>query len=416
MRIAIIGGGVSGLVAAYSLEKMHDVVLFEKEGRCGGHAYTVDVSVKGRTYTADFGFSLFERKTFPRFSALLDDLGVPTFQPNMTFGCYTTSDSIGYVVKAKGIPVRAATARSVLSGRLLRLVAEKWRFDKMAEEIDTSPLESKELYSFVRSAGFSESFYLMLLNPLVAMMSALPKTESSKVSAGWFIRSYRRIRVGEKFVESIRGGSREYVNALVDRLRIESVLNADIASVERVEGGVKVRVASAEHDFDQVIFAVPPGEALRLLSDASDEEREVLGGFRYSSKDYFIHADARFMPPNQRYWASRNYFADALSDEEARITYWQSNIFGYAEAPHIFLSTEAGVPPREDLIYARTRFSHPIPDGGYAQRQAALANLQGRNEAWFCGAYTRGTGWHEDAIESAVDVAEQLSGRFPLDV
>lgn len=410
-RIAIIGGGISGLASAYLLAPHHAVTVFEAAPRLGGHARTVMAGMRG-DQPVDTGFIVFNYANYPHLTRMFHDLDVPVAKSDMSFGASINDGRVEYGLK----DLKALTAQPSNLARpgFLRMVRDILRFNANAERLSSDDsLTIGELMDEMRLGDWFQRFYLM---PLCGAIWSTPPSEIRKFPARALVQFFRNHALlstsGQHQWWTVDGGSREYVTRLEQHLKSRGVvmrLGTPVQTVRRdgqqsiVETG-----QGAEAPFDQVIFACHSDQALRLLEKPTMEEAQTLGAIRFQDNEMILHRDTRQMPRRSSVWSSWVYKADTTRPEPAiGVTYWMNRLQNIDEKDPLFVSLNPSEPVDERLIYDQTTFRHPVFDGPALRAQRQLTALQGQNNTWFAGAYTR-HGFHEDGFASAARIARLM--------
>lgn len=411
MRIAIIGGGISGLVAAYHLQAAHDVTLFEANARVGGHTHTVDVEVGGMSHSVDMGFIVFNEATYPHFTRLLKEWGVPSQPTTMSFS--VRCDQSGLEYRGADWNGLFAQRRNLFNPRFYRLLTDIPRFNRLAEETLAADDHRQTVGQFFREHRFSTEFREQYFLPLGSAVWSCPRDAIENFPIRFIAEFYRNhgmlnIRKRPQW-RVVAGGSKRYIEAMLRRFRGRLRSVTPIASVERGEEGVSVtpRVGMAE-DFDHVVFACHSDQALRILgSQATPLEHELLSAFPYESNSVVLHTDASVLPRCKRAWACWNYHLPNDARSKATVTYCMNMLQGI-RSPETFLVTLNGddmIDPRR--VIHRVNFHHPVFDVRRHASQQRHRELINFHRTSFCGAYW-GNGFHEDGVASALAVCRAL--------
>lgn len=411
-RVAIIGTGISGLAAAWLLSRRCDVTVFEAAGRVGGHANTVSVVEKSRTFAVDTGFIVYNPQTYPNLTALLSHLEVPTRPSDMSLSISLDGGDLEY--SGTGFRGVFAQPKNLLSPRFWTMLSDIKRFYRDAPR-DLLHLDASRttLGDYLAERGYGRAFQNDHLLPMAAAIWSAPTRSLLDYPAAAFINFYHnhgllKLRDRPEW-RTVVGGSRAYVCRLIvpfaDRIR----LNTPVASITRGTDGITIRDRSGfSRGFDHVVIATHADQALAMLADASAQERHLLGEFRYSRNTAFLHKDPSLMPVRGAAWASWNYLGNrGTSDQPVSVSYWMNNLQGLAGAPDLFVTLNPPHSPRADTILHEEIYEHPVFDRRALQAQADLWSLQGQRNTWFCGAHF-GAGFHEDGLQSGLAVAEAL--------
>jgi predicted NAD/FAD-binding protein len=414
-RIAVIGGGVSGLACALRLAPRHAVTLFEREQRLGGHAHTV-TPAGGQGERVDTGFIVFNETTYPRFTALLRELGVASQPTDM--GLSVRDDETGFEYSRDTLRSLFAQKRNLVRPGFYRMLGEAVRFNREATQAVDETVDE-----FLLARSFSPRFLRHYLQPLLAAIwsSDLSGVGSMPMAfVARFFENHGFLRFTDLIPwRVVKGGSSAYVDALVRVVAgaAELRLGAHLVSVRRTGEQVWVRAEGAEAEpFDQVIFATHSDQALELLEDASADERDVLGSIGFAPNDVLLHLDTSVLPRRRGAWASWNY-AIGRQAPDGLVTYHMNTVQRLACDRHYCVSLErpgaASAPIDGRSVLARIPYHHPVFNRRALEAQAKRALISGaRNRTFYCGAYWY-NGFHEDGLRSALEVVNQINTEAP---
>ena len=413
-NIAVIGAGISGLGAAHMLAGDNRVTVFEAEKRLGGHARTIMAGASGNQ-PVDTGFIVFNYANYPHLAALFAELDVPVVESSMSFGASIDGGRLEYGLAS----VRAVFAQSknVLDPRFLRMLRDINRFNGKGYDIAAANRDWT-IGTFLDELGVGRYFRDYYLAPLSGAIWSTPTDKIMHFPAYAmmdFFKNHALLGVtGQHQWYTVNGGSTEYVRRVETSLRAKGVdlrLGAPIDAVRRVADGIEIKAYGREWEaFDEVIFATHSDDSLRLLADPTAEEAAALGKIAYQPNDIILHADASVMPKRKVCWSSWNYTEDASkTNDRIDLTYWMNSLQPIpANDPHfVTLNTTRSI--REELIYDQVTLRHPVFDLAALDGQREVAQLNGSNNTWFCGAWMK-NGFHEDGLSSAVDVVEAMRG------
>jgi len=403
MRVAVIGAGVAGLHAAWRLSRAHEVTVYEAADYPGGHTATVDVDWQGRHYAVDTGFIVFNDWTYPSFIAMLRELGVSWQPSDMSFSLRCERTGLEY----NGTSVNSlfAQRRNALRPSFLRMIADILRFNSRARAQLPTLDECVTLGEYLERGHYSRQF---VEHYVVPMGRAIWSAEASAMlgfPARFFIDFFARhgfLSVDDRPVwQVVRGGSREYVRALLADARLELRLATPVASVRRLPGEVRVRTASGDvASYDHAFFACHSDQALGMLEAPSVAEREVLGAFPYAANEVVLHTDDTLLPRRPLARAAWNYHLLADPQEPVAVTY-DMNVLQSLDAPVRFLVTLNHRRAIDERKILRTfQYHHPVYSPQAVAAQARHRELNGAQRSYFCGAYWR-SGFHEDGVVSA---------------
>jgi predicted NAD/FAD-binding protein len=436
-RIAVIGGGISGLTAGYILSRTDDVTLFEAAGRLGGHADTHLVDEPGgRQVAVDTGFIVYNERTYPLLTRLFGELGVETRASEMSMSVSCSGCGVHYAGK-RG-PAGLGAGVTVGGRAYLQMLAEVPRFHRAARRLLASapPAGARageagaaeaglheeaaggiSLGDFLREGGFSGYFTSHFAVPVVASVWSCPQGTALQYPAAYlfaFLANHGMLSVsGSPQWRTVAGGSRRYVDLIADRLA-QVRLSSPVRSVSRRPAGATVVAGSgAGLDFDAVVIATHPDQALRLLDEPTPAERSVLGAFSYTRNEAVLHTDARLLPPRGAVRASWNYSLschDGSAATPARVSYDMNRLQGLP-TERDYIVTLGG---RQDVdpasVIAVMDYAHPAYTRESVAAQSLLPGLNTSVTA-FAGAY-HGWGFHEDGCRAGVAAARALGGSW----
>ncbi len=406
MRIAIVGSGISGLVAAYLLHRDYEVTLFEANDYLGGHTHTVDVHWQGERHAIDTGFIVCNDRTYPNFLQLLDHLRVPIQPTSMSFS--VRSDRTGLEYNGTSLNRLFAQRRNLFRPGFYRMLKDITRFNRESLALLETAGDEVTVGEYVRQHRYSQEFIGQYLVPMGAAIWSCPPGVFRQFPMRFIVEFYHHhgllsLRNRPQWYV-IQGGSWRYVDKLTAGFREQIRLNCPVLSATRYPDFVEIATeGGAPERFDEVIFACHSDQALRILEDASPTERDVLSEFPYQQNTAVLHTDPSVLPRMKKCWASWNYHLPKDETAAATVTY-NMNILQSLESRHVFNvtlnETDAIDPAR--IIQTMT-YHHPIYTTKRAAAQARHGELVRQNRTSFCGAYW-GNGFHEDGVNSALAV------------
>lgn len=415
MKVAVVGGGIAGLGAAWSLNRAHEVTLFEAADWLGGHAHTVDVSTDDSVIPVDTGFLVYNERTYPHLTRLFAHLGVQTQESDMSFS-FSREGGLEYAGSGTGF---FAQGRNITSRRHWQLARSVARFRRlgpqMLSEADDGPL-GPLLDRFGFSTGFQDDYLL----PMAAAIWSARLRDIRQFPARSFLEFFTNhglITLTDRPQwRTVSGGSRQYVSAMAASLGSRVRLSRPVLAVHRHFDGVSVRTADdCVESFDQVVFAAHSNQTLAILgATATPLERKLLGAIRYEANRAVLHRDQALMPRRPRAWASWNYMtaSNNCDDQQASVTYWLNRLQSLPPETPLFVSLNPIRSPEPDLIIDEYEYSHPQFDASARIAQQRIPALQGTNRTWLAGAYL-GYGFHEDGLQSGLNVAAALGSPPP---
>lgn len=409
MRIAIIGSGISGMLAAYLLQREHDVTVYEANDYVGGHTHTHRVELGGKDYSVDTGFIVFNYKTYPNFTRLLEQLGVASQPTTMSFSVHNAKADLEY--NGTSINTLFAQRRNLFRGEFLSMIREILRFNREAKAVLGQDGEGPTLGEYLSENVYSDFFINNYIIPMGAAVWSSPLEGMYDFPAKSFIQFFENhgfLSVNDRPEwRYIEGGSQSYVEKLTagfsDRIR----LNSPVQSVERGSAHVTVRTADDTQEYDHVVIATHSDQALAMLADPSDTERSVLGDIAYQSNEAILHTDTSLLPERKLARAAWNYRIPPRPGHAVTVTY-DMNALQCIDAPEtlcVTLNQTDEVDP--DKIISRMDYAHPVYTHATVRAQKRRAEISGINRTSYCGAYWS-YGFHEDGARSGLAVAEEF--------
>jgi len=410
MKIAIIGGGISGLTAAHLLCGEHEITLFEANDYLGGHTNTLDVQHEGRQYAVDTGFIVFNERTYPNFIKLLARLGVASQPSVMSFAVDCQVSGLQY--SATNLNTLFAQRKNLFSLPFWRMLREIVRFNRASTDLYGSSDMSLTLGEYLLVNGYSQMFIDKFLLPMGAAVWSADPAQFMKFPTAAFVQFFTNHGMLNIFDQPtwrvVKGGSRQYVEPLAQPFRDRVRLSAAVEKVQRFPERVSVKQRGLEaKNFDHLIMACHSDQALAMLADPSDAERELLGAIPYQKNDTLLHTDNRMLPGIPKARASWNCHLPCKQQEGVALTYWM-NLLQSIQAPVDFcvtLNSPKAIVP-EKVIH-RLVYHHPVYSAAAFETQKRRDEISGVNRTSYCGAYW-GWGFHEDGVESALAVCRQF--------
>ncbi|MGN6148569.1 MAG: NAD(P)/FAD-dependent oxidoreductase [Rhizomicrobium sp.] len=412
-HFAVVGTGIAGMSAAWLASGAHDVTVYERELRIGGHSHTVEVDTPAGRIPVDTGFIVYNEQNYPNLTALFRHLGVHTQKSEMTFGVSLDKGGLEYSSLVSGL---AAQPSNFLRRDYLTMWRDLLRFYREAPETLNADDTRTTLGSYLDTHGYSEAFARFHLLPMAAAIwsASLEDMRAHPVAAfARFFTDHGLLKlVNRPQWRTVTGGSREYVKALTaryaDRIRVRCGANAILRDAM---GVTVIGDDGGSARYDGVIIASHADQALAMLRDASMEERALLSSIRYRPNKAVLHCDPRLMPKRRMAWASWNYLGhiDDKPNDDLCVTYWMNKLQNIARRVPLFVTLNPREMPREEMTYGVYDYHHPVFDAGAMEAQQRLWHLQGVHNTWFCGSYF-GSGFHEDALQAGLAAAEDATG------
>lgn len=398
------------MAAAHLLAESDNVVLFEAEGRLGGHARTKMGGKRG-DQPVDTGFIVFNKVNYPNLLGMFDKLDVPYVESSMSFGASVHGGRVEYGLAS--LDALFAQRKNAVSPRFLGMIRDIMRFNKRALATATPGMTIGGLLDALGTGAWFRDYYI---TPFSGAIWSTPTRGILDFPAEALVRFFQNHHLldfeGQHQWYTVKGGSVEYVRRLQASLVSRGVdirLGAPVAAVKREAGTVLVRAQGGEWDlFDDVIFATHSNVSLRLLSDATPAEAKALGAVRYQPNEAILHRDPSVMPKNRKCWSSWVYVEPASgASGKIDLTYWMNSLQPIPQDDPIFVTLNSNGGIRDDLVDDVVSFDHPVYDLAAIEAQATIRALNGTLNTWFAGAWMK-NGFHEDGFASALDVVEAM--------
>ena len=412
MKIAVIGSGISGNVAAYHLNKTHDITVYEANDYIGGHTHTHDIRHKGKQYCVDTGFIVFNHKTYPNFIALLDELGVEEQLSTMSFG--VKCDKTGLEYMGSTINSLFAQRRNIFRPSFWRMILDILRFNREATNLLQASSDDISLGDYLEQHKYSAVFINHYLVPMAAAVWSADLKLMFDFPARYLIRFFHNhglLSVNDRpdwYV--IKGGSKTYARALTRAFKDKIKLSTPVTQVERIDGGVRVTSSEGEETFDAVFFACHSDQALRMIKRPTDTEKQTLGAIKYQDNEVVLHTDISVMPKRKIAWAAWNYHLLEGDQSRVPVTY-NMNILQSLDCEDQFCVTLNNTDAiDQSKVLKRLNYHHPIYTKESVAAQARHAEIN-TDRFYFCGAYWR-YGFHEDGVVSALEAIKRFEAEI----
>jgi predicted NAD/FAD-binding protein len=410
-KIAIIGTGIAGLSASYHLNRYHDVTVYEKDSRVGGHTRTRLVNHGGRQIPVDTGFIVFNERNYPNLTALFRQLGVAVEKSDMSFALTVRNGWLEW--SAQSINTIFGQRRNVLRPDFIRLFSHVAHFNANAiDAVESNPGVS--LGELVRRMGLGDWFRWYYLLPMAGAIWSCPPRQMLSFPAATFVRFFANHGLlsanGQPQWHTVTGGAQSYIDKMTSAFSGRIRTKCAAVEVRRADGAVSVRDAQGNAErYDHVVLASHADESLKLLCDADDEERALLGAFGYQRNRMVLHKDPQFMPRRKHCWASWVYHSDGKGDDAAiTVSYWMNRLQNIDRNYPLFVTLNPQRTIPDEHVFDEHEFMHPVFDEAAIAAQSRVQALQGRRNVWFCGAYL-GYGFHEDGHVSGLVAANALN-------
>ena len=405
MKIGVIGSGVSGLVSALTLQEKFEVSLFEKNSKLGGHSNTVTIEQENKQYSVETGFIVLNDKNYPIFTSLLKHLNIGVNNSSMSFSVSVDKGQFEYSSSYIGL---LGQTKNIIDPKYWGMLRDiNYFYTNALKDVKDCP-DNETLGQFLKRFNYSNKFIDYHLVPMTASIWSCPTKSILNFpikSLLVFFENHKLLNIYNRPKWStINKGSREYVKKIQSLLKGKIYTNAKVNKISKSKEGIRVHYQDGIKTFDKVILACHADQSSEILIENFSEEANLLKDFKYQKNTSILHSDINFMPKRKSVWSSWNYITETGNSGNLSITYWMNELQGINSPKPIILSLNPKILPNPDLIYGQYSYSHPILDNNAINIQKKLSSIQGKNNLWFCGAWT-GFGFHEDGVKSAVEIA-----------
>lgn len=403
-KVAIIGGGLSGLVSAYLLSKHYDITLFDAKTYLGGHSYTHYIHENETDIEIDLGFMLFNPKGYPNFVKLLKSLEVPLHKSDLSFS-FSSRDLIEYKGPQLGNPF--TPKRNLLSKRSYKLFLEIRRFNAIAYEVLAQNQKDIPLTEFIQEHHFNDLLINAYLFPTLNTLLSLPHDQLDHVSTNFALGYLGKNGLLENFFKPpwyfLKGGAKAYLEPLCEPFKQHIRLKSNIETIERDKYHITVHTKEAPIVFDKLVLAMRADQALNVLLNPSPLEQRILGSFEYNDRNIFLHTDKSMMPTNTELWAGLNY----RNHDHPILTYHANKVQDFHSKLGYFITMCEGKPVANSKVIKETKLYRPFASIAATENQKRYDEVNGLLNTYYCGSYW-GFGTHEDAVLSAFDACRPL--------
>jgi len=413
-KIAIIGTGISGMGAANLLNPSHDITVYEKNNYIGGHSRTVDVHIKDGVIPVDTGFIVFNYRNYPLLTALFSHLNVSVAKSNMSFGASINSHWLEYGTQSIGSIF--AQKKNLLRPAFWRMICDVMRFNKRSlDYMEKDPsITLGQCLDELGMGSWFKHYYLLAMGGAIWSMPLSSMLDFPARTLIRFFHNHGLLSISDQPQwYTVSGGSREYVEKLTEPFKQKIRLGCGVKQVIRNQDKITVIDSNgAQEIYDQVVFSCHSDQALAVMINATEEEKKILGSFRYQTNRMVLHSDTSFMPKHKAAWASWVYLSEQQKDESQTVSlsYWMNSLQPLATDIPIIVTLNPVRQPEKALVYDEYWFEHPVFDKPAISSQPLINSIQGKNRFWFCGAYQR-YGFHEDGLASAVHMANLMGAK-----
>ncbi len=411
MKIAVVGSGISGLSAAYYLSKKHNVDLFEKEDHFGGHSYTINISLDKKNLMVDIGFIVFNYSTYPKLIEFFKENEVEIEKSNMSFSVSVKGTNIEYC--GKGIGGIFSNFSNIFNIKFLKMFFDILNFYKKNENIEN--YEDKiTLGEYLKKKKLSKFFIDFHIIPMVAAIWSMPPYEANQMPLKFFLKFFQnhglfKLKNRPQWY-TVANRSKTYVDKILKKISGEYYKNYNVNKIKRLSNSIEVYYGGKNEFFqyDKVVIATHADEALGLIDDPLENEKQILSNFKYKENIAIIHSDEKVMPKNKKAWCSWNSSIDYKNNKNNSVTYWLNLLQNLKTDKNIFLTLNPFFEIDENKIFKKVKFTHPYYNQKALDNQKDLNLLQNKKNILFAGSYF-GYGFHEDGIKSSIEMIKYLN-------
>ena len=404
MKVAVIGSGISGNTLAYLLNKNHDVTLYEKDKRIGGHSHTHEIVINNKKVNVDTGFIVFNKKTYPLFTSLLDNLGVKYENSNMSFSVFSKENNFEY--NGTSLNSLFSQRRNLLSPKFLKMIFEILRFNKESIKLKSKTILLKQ---YLKNNNYSTYFCKNYILPMGAAIWSSDIKTILNFPAHFFINFFKNhgmlsVTNRPQWL-TIKGGSQEYVKKLTSGFKNKIRLNSKIKNIVRYKSYVVIEDNKSKEKFDYVFFACHSDEALEILKKPTADEIKILSSLPYQKNDIILHTDSSIMPQKKLSWAAWNYNIDSPDDSPITLTYNMNILQNIKTKDALLVTLNPKLPISKGKVIKQLQYTHPKFSKESVIAQLKNKIISGKNRTFYSGAYW-GKGFHEDGVKSAYEAVK----------
>tara|TARA_B110000014_G_scaffold264451_1_gene266198 strand:+ start:948 stop:2189 length:1242 start_codon:yes stop_codon:yes gene_type:complete len=408
MKIAIVGSGISGNSLAYTLSKNHNITLFEKNNRLGGHSHTHEIISQGNKINVDTGFIVFNKRTYPLFTKLLDELNVKYEKSNMSFSVFSKERKFEY--NGTNLNSMFSQRKNILNYKFIKMIYEIIKFNRVALSLLSLKTEIS-LETFLKQNNFSDYFCKNYILPMGSAIWSSNINSMLKFPAVLFIRFFNNhgmLNINDRPQWlTISNGSKEYVDKLTASIQKNIRLNCPVRKVTRNKDSVSIVHSNGTEKFDYIFFTCHSNEALKIISDPSVKEKKILSSIPYSKNEVTLHTDESIMPKNKLTWAAWNYNIDNANDKPIALTYNMNILQNLITQETIMVTLNDSGNINPNNILKKITYEHPLFSLESVEAQKNYKSISGVNRTGYAGAYW-GNGFHEDGVRSAFNAIKSF--------
>jgi len=407
MKIAVIGAGISGLGAAYLLSQKHEVDIYEKEGRLGGHARTTMVEEEGKSFGVDTGFLVFNHETYPLLTQLFEQLNVKIENSDMSFGFWDESSNIAY--NGQSLGGLFFQKKNLFSPAHYKMVLDIMRFNKTANKDIDSNSAALDVSLGEYLSSYSEVFKSRYILPIGAAIWSTPSEEMHDFPARTFVQFFKNhgllgVTTQHQWL-TVSGGSINYVEKIKAQVSGKIILNSDVIRIKRYKEGVTLmHKDGSQSNYDKVVMAMHAPQAFEILEDATSEEKEILSAFAYKENEALLHNDTKALYPDKKIYAAWNYKTGGKKNA-VTLSYWINRLQNLDSKKEYFVSLNETAELND--VIEKISYEHPQFNAEAIKMQSRRDEINGKNNTYYAGAYWR-NGFHEDGLWSANTIAQRF--------
>ena len=410
MKIAVVGSGISGLSAAYYLSKKHKVDLFEKQDHFGGHSHTIDIALNNKNISVDIGFIVFNHSTYPNLISFFKENEVEIEKSNMSFSISVKGTNIEYC--GNGLNGIFSNKINLFNIKFLRMFLDIISFYKKSEKIDNENNDIT-LGEYLNKQKLSKFFIEYHLIPMVSAIWSMPPNEANQMPLTFFLKFFQnhglfKLRNRPQWY-TVSNRSKTYVGKVLNKISGEYYKNYPINKIKRTESSVMLYYGTENEffNYDKVVIATHADEALSMIENPTNDEKQILSKFKYKENLAYLHIEESIMPKNRNVWSSWNSSIDPINLKKNSVTYWLNMLQNLKTNKNIFLTLNPFINIPENKILKKIKFTHPYYDQDALINQKKIHLLQNKKNILFCGSYF-GYGFHEDGIKSSIEMIKKF--------
>ena len=425
-NIAIVGSGIAGLSAAWLLSKKHQVTIYEKAEKLGGHSNTININYGRNKFeevpiSVDTGFIVYNNKNYPNLTKFFDALDVDSIDSDMSLSISLNNGLYEY--SGSGLGGIFGQKKNIINLNQWKLLYDVFRFKKIATKyIKNSKNNNSVIGDWLKYNNFSSYFIDRYIIPIASAIWSCSNKNALLFPTTTFLYFFYHhgllnIKDRPKW-KTVKFGSQQYIKNILQKSNFKYEINSSIEAITPQNNSVVIKLKDREMEYDNVIMACHADQSTELIKDADKEIYKTLNYFKFSKNKIVLHSSKQFMPKNKSLWSSWNYTSSLdsikqINEKPIQVTYWMNLLQNIDKKYPLFVTLnpeEGGID--EGLIFKEILYEHPILDENALKGQSKLENIQGLNNIWFTGAWTK-YGFHEDGIISALNIAEKLGIEYP---